>query len=226
MDAIQRIPGAGWGRLLPALTREPAPAEYSPALARDRNVDTWLRQRPHRPTVEGSREELGYRDHFLEPILRARYGDGEPRTVVELGPGTDTLMRRCLSGESRYTTLDISQVFLTTQRGLLEEMNLAPGDRARADTYSLPLKSGSCDVLFASCHTALFSGTGEALARAFSEVHRALRPGGELVLYPLCPERLGPEVLSFLARRFEIVHLGAYEPDDPDRHLAILRKSG
>lgn len=136
--------------------------------------------------------ELGITDHSPESLRRfdAAYLDFYPylmryvrpearagKRVVEIGLGYGTVGQKLSAAGADYLGLDIA-------RGPVDMMNYrmrASGLRGRAlraDVLSCPIASDSVDcVVSIGC----LHHTGD-LARAISEAHRILRPGGEAVL--------------------------------------------
>jgi phospholipid N-methyltransferase len=160
----------------------------------------------------------------IGPLLQRRYSGRNHLTVVELGPATSTTVAHSLSNPSnRYVAVEQSQPYLEKQMEFLTSDTIAQAYGVKGDTYNLPIKKESCDLLVTSCHPPFFSSSLPDRLEAFDEVYQALKPGGEFVLFPYDESKQPEQVKAFIANCFEPVdqaasHLGS------DRLAMVFRK--
>lgn len=164
---------------------------------------------------------------FVAPLLDARYGDRKDMTILELGPATSTVVPDTLAGRGhRYVAMDLSMPFLEKNRELLHDLGHTADGMAvqvRGDSYGLPFRDGTCDLVFTSCHPPFVSASPEDQVLALSEAARVLKEGGEFVLFPWHSEEKDPRVEGYLLRTFEVAERHT-SPLGPGRDLLILRK--
>ncbi|HEU4407832.1 MAG TPA: class I SAM-dependent methyltransferase [Polyangiaceae bacterium] len=132
-------------------------------------------------------------------------------SVLEVGVGTGRVARQLLgAGCARLVGVDPARAMLEVARGRLAALELGAARPAielvEADGRSLPVASGWADLavaawVFGHFRSWLPGGWREGVGAALSEMRRALRPGGVLVLV----ETLGT---------------GRAEPAPPDEGLA------
>jgi SAM-dependent methyltransferase len=155
-----------------------------PAKATDAGPDcdlAWLRN----PEDKAKFEAQSYAK--LMPALQERYGKRKDMDILEVGPLRTTSVAHALAGSTKlYQGLDISKNAAKVQQEFLDKEGLTRAKAIVGDLYNLPLADGSQDLIFASRTTPLGSihATRESLTRAYSEIARVLKPGGEFVLYP------------------------------------------
>jgi ubiquinone/menaquinone biosynthesis C-methylase UbiE len=127
-------------------------------------------------------------------------------TVLEIGPGTgfySVETARRVGSAGRLLCLDIQTEMLLHTRRRVE----ASGFRAaflRADARTLPLRSESVD------HVLLVTVLGEIPDKwtALAEIHRVLRPGGQLSVSEQFPD---PDFVTFRTLRRELAAAGLVE---------------
>jgi SAM-dependent methyltransferase len=155
-----------------------------PAKATDAGPDSdlaWLRN----PEDKARAEALNYAN--LMPLLQERYGKRKELSVLEIGPLRTTSVAHALAANTKlYQGLDISKNAVRVQQENLDKEGLTNAKSIVGDIYNLPLPDQSQDLVFASRTTPLGSvhATRESLTRAYSEIARVLKHGGEFVLYP------------------------------------------
>lgn len=155
-----------------------------PAKATDAGPDcdlAWLRN----PDDKARFESLNYAN--LMPVLQERYGKRTDMDILEIGPLRTTSVAHALAGNTKlYQGLDISKNAARVQQEFLDKEGLTKAKAIVGDLYNLPLPDDSQDLIFASRTTPLGSihATRESLTRAYGEIARVLKPGGEFVLYP------------------------------------------
>ncbi len=160
----------------------------------------------------------------ISPLLERRYGQRHNLTIAELGPATSTSVASTLSHPShRYVAVEMSEPYLEKQMEFLMSDTSSRCFGVRGDTYNLPLQPGKVDLVVVSCHPPFISSTTPDRLEAFQEVHQALKPGGELVLFPFDERKQPAEVKAYLAAHFEVQDQ-ALSPLAEGRAAVVFRK--
>lgn len=160
----------------------------------------------------------------ISPLLERRYGERQGLTIAELGPATSTSVARTLSDSShRYVAVEMSEPYLEKQLEFLVSDTHSRCFGVQGDTYNLPLRPGQTDLVVVSCHPPFISSNLPDRLEAFGEVHQALKPGGELVLFPFDATKQPAEVMSYLEKHFEVVDQ-APSPLAEGRVAVVFRK--
>jgi|JI10StandDraft_1071094.scaffolds.fasta_scaffold961075_1 ubiquinone/menaquinone biosynthesis C-methylase UbiE len=176
---------------------------------------------PEQELRDSPRSEL---KTLIGPMLQARYTHTQDLTVAELGASTSTTVAETLAhGSNRYIGVDLSEPLAEKQIDFLTNDDTQNFWNVQGDTYALPLHSDSCDLILTSCHPPFVSSSLEDRKLALDEVHRALKPGGEFLLFPYSHEKQPAEFQAHLAERFEIVDK-QLSPLGGDRYAVILQK--
>ncbi len=113
--------------------------------------------------------EARIRSRALE-LLAVRPGE----RVLELGCGTGAMTRRLVDAGAKVTALDLSEPMLQRARKRVPEV-----DFRRADILEVDEEAAFDAALFA---LVLHEMEDEVRARALGVAHRALRPGGRLLV--------------------------------------------
>lgn len=170
---------------------------------------------------DGPKSELAT---LIAPLLERRYGHREGLTVAELGPATSTTVAATLSDSShRYVAVEMSEPYLEKQLDFLRSDTESRCFGVKGDTYNLPLVPGQTDLVVVSCHPPFVSSTPADRLEAFQEVHQALKPGGEFLLFPYREDQQPEEVQNFLRQNFEVMEK-ASSPLGADRQAWVFRK--
>jgi SAM-dependent methyltransferase len=117
------------------------------------------------------------------------------QTVLDIGsgPGADALAAARLVGPAGTVIgVDMTEAMLERARRAASEVGLANVEFRRGDAEALPVQDGSVDWVISNCVVNLVPDK----QRAFSEVFRVLRPGGQFSISDLVGENLPPEILS------------------------------
>ncbi|MFN8608490.1 MAG: class I SAM-dependent methyltransferase [Vulcanimicrobiota bacterium] len=161
---------------------------------------------------------------LIGPMLLARYRHQQGLTVAELGPSTSTTVAESLAnGSNRYIGVDLSEPLAEKQIEFLLADGVQAFYNVKGDTYALPLKSESCDLILTSCHPPFVSSSLDDRKLALDEIHRALKPGGEFLLFPYDQRKQPAEFQAYLAERFELVEQ-RLSPLGHDRQAVVLQK--
>jgi SAM-dependent methyltransferase len=169
-------------------------------------------------------EPDGHRS-FLETVVRACPAGG---TVLDLGCGTESLLRFLSGRAGELIGLDLAAVTGSYDRYLQADLNAA-----------IPLPDSSVDL---AVNKFLLEHLAEPL-RFFREVARVLRPGGELVLigpntryYPYAANLLMSRVMSqelrmrmagaFLGRSLDELFPVLYRCNTPRRLRGAVEECG
>ena len=128
------------------------------------------------------------REYFLD-IERQRYElqphipgilskiDWREKRVLEIGTGVGTDARQISSKGGDYTGINIDRGSTEATKAALRAFSL-PGVAMQADATSLHFADGTFDVVYSF---GVLHHIPEA-AKAVAEIHRVLKPGGELVV--------------------------------------------
>ena len=161
---------------------------------------------------------------LIGPMLQARYAHRQGMTAAELGPSTSTTVAETFAhGSNRYVGVDLSEPLAEKQMEFLLADGASQFFHVKGDTYALPLRSESCDLVLTSCHPPFVSSSLEDRKLALDEVHRSLKPGGEFVLFPYSEKSQPAEFQAHLADRFELVEK-RLSPLGHDRYAVVLQK--
>jgi ubiquinone/menaquinone biosynthesis C-methylase UbiE len=134
--------------------------------------------------------EIERERYTLEPYIPAfaRFERGRDKRVLEVGVGAGTDFVNWVRAGARATGVDLTErgIALTRERLALE--GLAAEELRVADAESLPFPDASFDVVYS--YGVLHHSPNTA--RAVSEVHRVLKPGGTaLVMVYHAPSWVG-----------------------------------
>jgi ubiquinone/menaquinone biosynthesis C-methylase UbiE len=123
--------------------------------------------------------------------------------VLEVSFGTGWLLTR-YAGRVEASGVDLNSRMVAIARRSLDRAGVH-ADLQQANVESLPFADGRFDTVV---NTMSFSGYPDG-ARAMSELHRVLRPGGRLVLidvnYPSDGNRLGTALVGMWKRSGDLI---------------------
>ncbi len=163
---------------------------------------------------------------FLAPALATWAVGRKQLDVLELGPAHTTDVPDALASVvSSYTAVDFSLPFLRKQRELLAETPelLARCRYVVADTYELTLPPSSSDLVVVSCHPPLVSASIEDKCMVIDKIHKFLKPGGTLTVFPWHFDEQQVEVNRHVLSRFKLQYI-AFQEESTKRLLLFLEK--
>jgi SAM-dependent methyltransferase len=163
---------------------------------------------------------------MITPIMKEWTANKADLDVLELGPAYTTAIPEALYPVLRsYRAVDFSLPYLQKQREILNE-NPSLAARCQmivSDIYDLKLATGSCDLIFTSCHPPLVSSSADDKCEVLDKIYALLRTGGTFALFPWYFNEQPQAVNEHLLRLF-CVRQVAHQNDWRERLLIILEK--
>ncbi|WP_433476465.1 class I SAM-dependent methyltransferase [Spirillospora sp. CA-142024] len=166
---------------------------------------------------------------FNQPLLEVA-AIGENDTILDVGCGTGqiTLLAARRATRARAVGVDISEPMLTRARVDASEQGIVNVRFEQADAEVHPFEEGGFDVVISRGGAMFFSDS----AAAFTNIARALRPGGRMAF--TVPQAGGPDseyarataALAPLMRRPSPAAQGMGSLSDPDRIHRVLGEAG
>ena len=121
------------------------------------------------------RDRYTHQRHILADVLVKI--DWKGKRVLEIGTGIGTDARRIVERGALYTGINIDQASVDMTASALKLYRL-PGTVEKRDATALPYPDGCFDVVYSFGALPCIPD----LERAMTEIHRVLRPGGELLV--------------------------------------------
>jgi len=122
--------------------------------------------------IERQRYEL--QPHILEILSKI---DWREKRILEIGTGVGTDARRIIGNGGHYTGINIDRGSTDATNAALRALSL-PGVAMQADATSLHFADGTFDLVYSY---GVLHHIPEA-TKAVAEIHRVLKPGGELLV--------------------------------------------
>lgn len=164
--------------LLAAFISQPSSVAHDENLFKKRVAQSFSRAAKTYDAVAGLQREVG------ENLLKKLNADQEIKQIVDLGCGTGYFIPKLQQKfpQANIVGVDLAEGMLPVAKARNSEL----ASFVCGDAESLPFASESVDVIFSSlalqwCHN---------ISALFSELHRVLKPGGQLVLSTLGPNTL------------------------------------
>jgi len=142
-------------------------------------------------------------------IARLKVGD----TVLDLGSGAgnDAFVTRAIVGSSGHVIgVDMTTPMIEKARGNAAKLGYTNVEFRLGEIESLPVESGSVDVVISNCVLNLVPDK----ARAFSEIRRVLKPGGHFSISDIVVQGELPESLRGSAEAYAGCVAGAMQQQD------------
>ncbi len=178
-------------------------------------------------TKEESLAHYNLSEHaYLRYTIRNDYGQLSGISVLELGPHSSNTIPENLHESAIYTAVDYSRSSLEAQRKYSahgsESDNIL---RVQGDTFLLPIRSSSQDLVVATYHDPFYFGqlTPKYAKQAIDQVLRVLKVGGDFILVPWVYQAHPKEINEYLVSKFDLIE---EKPDYPGSTsiLLVLRK--
>jgi arsenite methyltransferase len=144
------------------------------------------------------------------------------QTVIDLGSGAgnDVFVARTLVGEKgKVIGVDITERMIEKARENAEKLGFHNVEFRLGDIERLPVTSNIADVVVSNCVLNLVPDKG----KAFSEIFRALKPGGHFSISDVVTDGVLPDAILHASEMYVGCVAGAV---DKDEYLSMIRKAG
>lgn len=148
-------------------------------------------------------------------------GMGPGQTVLDLGSGAgnDVFIARREVGETgRVIGVDFTPDMIEKAETNRAKLGLENVEFRQGDIEDLPICDGMVDVVISNCVLNLVPDK----AKAFSEIHRVLKPGGHFCVSDIVLEGVLPEKLQKAAELYVGCVSGALQKNDYLYHIETL----
>jgi dolichol-phosphate mannosyltransferase len=161
----------------PARFRLPRSAKFDPSLVDPQNWNDYWDQKAGRPNAVYDAIATVYRNAIMKPRLEAAITKefAQGASLLHAGCGSGQLDEK-LHGHARITAVDISPSAVQ-----LYQRHNPRADVRHASIFDLPFDNETFDGAYNLGVVEHFQP--DELKRAFSELHRVLKPGGKLVVF-------------------------------------------
>lgn len=150
------------------------------------------------------------------------------RRVLEVGMGDGAEAEQLVRRGARFSGIDIDAAVVEGVAARFKERGLAYDALRHGDVNDLPWPDHSFDIVFSH---GLLDRVGD-LTRAQAELHRVLRPGGQLVVMVRARRSwryrytVGVQRRVGLALRYPLARLGVRFTGPAAPHLVVARRDG
>jgi arsenite methyltransferase len=154
------------------------------------------------------------------PTEFAQIKEGD--TVIDLGSGAgnDCFVARALVGEKgKVIGIDMTSVMIEKARANAAKLKYKNVEFRLGDIEKLPVTANKADIIISNCVINLVPDK----RKAFSEIHRVLKPGGHLSVSDVVIKGELPDKITQAAEMYAGCVSGALQKDD---YLEIIAKSG
>ena len=185
-------------------------------------------------STEETSKAVGYSASELESIPEAAnlgVGCGNPTAVAEIrqgetvvdlgsGGGIDCFLASNATGPNgRVIGIDMTDEMLDRARRNAEQGGFTNVEFRKGFIEELPLDDASADLVISNCVINLSPDK----PRVFREIHRALKPGGRMVISDIVVTEVLPEVVQKSVEAYVGCIAGALHLDD---YLGAIRAAG
>jgi SAM-dependent methyltransferase len=175
---------------------------------------------PAYPQMEGYAREADLSLGCGVPTAFASLRPGE--TVVDLGSGAGNdvfVAARAVGPEGRVIGVDMTPEMIARARANAEKLGSANVEFRLGEIESLPIESGSADVVISNCVLNLVPDK----RKAFAEIHRVLKPTGRFTVSDIVLDSELPEEVRRSAELWAGCVSGALRKE---AYLGIARDAG
>lgn len=134
----------------------------------------------------GTVRRLHLPESDIEERMRALVGDEKAGLFIDIGTGTGRMLEIFADLYETGIGFDLSREMLSIARANLDKAGIANAQVRQGDLFSLPLESGTADII---CIHQVLHFLGEPGA-AVSEAAQFLKPGGRLLISDFAPHEL------------------------------------
>jgi arsenite methyltransferase len=143
-------------------------------------------------------------------------------TVVDLGSGAgnDCFVARALVGESgKIIGIDMTEAMIDKANSNAAKLNYSNVEFRLGDIESMPVESDTADVVISNCVLNLVPDK----VKAFSEIHRILKPGAHLSVSDIVLKGALPEKIKQAAEMYAGCVSGAMQIEE---YIKVIQNSG
>lgn len=154
------------------------------------------------------------------PVKYAGIQEGD--TVVDLGSGAgnDVFVARSLVGnDGRVIGIDMTEVMIEKAKKNNEKLGYSNVEFRLGDIEKMPVGPNRADVVVSNCVLNLVPDK----EKAFSEIHRVLKPGGHFCISDIVMSGILPEKIQNAAEMYAGCISGAMQKKD---YLAVIHSAG
>jgi SAM-dependent methyltransferase len=172
------------------------------------------------PEMEGYAREADLSLGCGIPTAHAGIAAGE--TVLDLGSGAGNdvfIASRAVGPAGRVIGVDMTPEMIAKAKANAAKLGAANVDFRLGEIENLPVESGTVDVVISNCVVNLVPDK----AKAFSEIHRVLKPGGRFSVSDIVVDGELPAAVRKNAEMWAGCVSGALQKDE---YLGIARNAG
>jgi ubiquinone/menaquinone biosynthesis C-methylase UbiE len=143
-------------------------------------------------------------------------------TVVDLGSGAGNdcfIARRETGAEGKVIGIDFTEAMIAKARENAEKLGYNNVEFRQGDIENMPLGGNKADVVISNCVLNLVPNK----AKAFSEIHRVLKPGGHFTVSDIVLQAALPEKMKTVAELYAGCVSGAIPMEE---YLQVIRAAG
>jgi arsenite methyltransferase len=162
--------------------------------------------------------DLGLGCGIPTEFAQIRKGD----TVIDLGSGAgnDCFVARALTGESgKVIGVDMTEAMIEKARANAEKLGFNNVEFRLGDIEKMPVTANKADVIVSNCVLNLVPDK----VKAFSEIHRVLKPGGHLSVSDVVIRGELPQQIQEAAEMYAGCVAGAIQKEE---YLKIMEDAG
>lgn len=184
-------------------------------------------------TPNGIAKNIGYLPHDIDAIGDANLGLGcgnptaiasirEGEVVLDLGSGAGIdcfLAAKKVGATGKVIGVDMTPEMIALAKENAQKFNYSNVEFILGDIEHLPVDDNTVDIIISNCVINLVPDK----AKAFSECHRVLKPGGRIAVSDIVLEGTLPPHLKESIDAYVSCIAGAIQKDE---YIALLHKAG